>query len=1612
MQEYRGQYLQVFSALRAYEDDFFLLGRETSTQLVKEIHKTPVSRDPFLPRLAIVLFTQTDGDPGEIADEPPPPLKQLCVGLNEGLGHWGEREEGMPLIGCSVASIPDPKNHRLVKKGFSLTLLVTRPRDLTVRVGGSAGFIDKEDGHERAWSKCLREIDEQYLASSAADGTISDDGFVLAFFPGLIEGATDFKTRTRASYRFLRGKINADLPIYGAGAGEFSDAQRQCQVMAGPDLIANGYACAKVQTTLRFKMSMDHSLKTAPDVLIIKELKEGDRGRSIVSFAVPPNYETVPARDVLAGLRDKYKVQRFAFRAIELGEKREDLSFISVNPGDESLKLLGPVQENTLIRPAFADLSEPLFSQQITKRLPEDVPIAVIFSLTCHGWFLMMGAQEAEREATVLQVMENTQAPNCLVIPGFVFGEWGVGPDMNGQAQHYHSTRLVIADELTPRHHQRRQLEVIDQCSRNMYAALLRTEGSSGQRLTVREAAAVLTDPLFEAIVDLGYEGGMISLVNETDQTLVGAEAYGDVWQKLKKVTVVRLDEPDVLAQVYRDSFQEQMHRHIADSRREPACRREAAAGIVTQTVLPLWDGNLCLGTLQVGHPVPHNLLPNHERNALSAIARTAALHLGRVKVQYTIRDLDEAVRYAVSCEDQEKGWCHLARVAAQAVEVPFCLIRVLDRTGSFLKLVGGSQELLDLTRRHGRSYTSIGEGQGPVVQWFRRFSSQGRQMEPSTEVHVVPDTTRDRGLIAISGSVGELANFYQRILSYALGALISPQQGLVGVISFLSFRPEFFTPERTELVRKIAADASIVASVYKSVTREQLMLETTLSLTNIQTQVDHILRVSDDSKANFKAAAELLVTEAVKILPCEACTLHRIEEGHYLRLQAAAPDETIHNKREWDILNPKDYGFLLYLATQKGVYRASGQKLRENPRILVKTGVWSWLPKTNKLHSILAIPLVAPDGLHYGLLTLYNRLNEEGNPADSVDFTDVPTRVRSFLQEIATNVLEVLESRSRFALLAGLSEEFQTHLDSYANSPLISDRVFCHLAASLAKWLDAQICSIFLIRHPEKNLVLRGCYGWVSGDQMLYRASYEVGEGLTGRLAQLPEPVIISNVFADLRHTGKYFSEMYGPPDPDRTYEMITLPLRARQGDEPLGIITVHRKLPREFAHLLGFSERNGLALKLASHLARMAVVAIEEGPQTEEALEHERPAIAEILSVAANERLRALNHTQLAERIAEYFKARLCGIFLTLNQDPNFVNLSGANGDLRRFVDKIRIEKYDGPVGEAFGSRVTQSRDLPEQLSYTGLDQTLRACLKEPMLNLMAAPMNLGEECGGVILLVNRPSTSQGEQRERSLRKYHLEALGTGILLVRRDIEFAAHLHAYQEAMAEQLKATELASAAQTLAHAARNRLNTIASCLTVVRNPKASSALREERFRWIESTYEDFAKNVEELLEPVRRASTAELVDLANVVQKAVELNNAAAVERQIEIVNEVKVETWVKGRWIQIMGAVSAILENAVEACERTTGRICVTLVRSPENQMIGISVVDNGVGISAKNLRRVFAEGFSTKDRANGRKRGYGLHTARIALIFHEGEIEIEGPPGGGTRVTAWLPGDI
>lgn len=106
--------------------------------------------------------------------------------------------------------------------------------------------------------------------------------------------------------------------------------------------------------------------------------------------------------------------------------------------------------------------------------------------------------------------------------------------------------------------------------------------------------------------------------------------------------------------------------------------------------------------------------------------------------------------------------------------------------------------------------------------------------------------------------------------------------------------------------------------------------------------------------------------------------------------------------------------------------------------------------------------------------------------------------------------------------------------------------------------------------------------------------------------------------------------------------------------------------------------------------------------------------------------------------------------------------------------------------------------------------------------------------------------------------------------------------------------------------------------------------------------------------------------------------------------------------------ELMGwALENLFKNAIDAMVQQEGCIRIATTFDEERHCVRILVTDNGRGIDADNLARVFQPGFSTK------KRGWGLGLAfvrRIVEEYHGGDIHIPRSESGvGTTFEINLP---
>lgn len=137
--------------------------------------------------------------------------------------------------------------------------------------------------------------------------------------------------------------------------------------------------------------------------------------------------------------------------------------------------------------------------------------------------------------------------------------------------------------------------------------------------------------------------------------------------------------------------------------------------------------------------------------------------------------------------------------------------------------------------------------------------------------------------------------------------------------------------------------------------------------------------------------------------------------------------------------------------------------------------------------------------------------------------------------------------------------------------------------------------------------------------------------------------------------------------------------------------------------------------------------------------------------------------------------------------------------------------------------------------------------------------------------------------------------------------------------------------------------------------------------------------------------KAAGTAEIVDVAALIEDSLRMNADSLTRHRVSIVRDfadlppISVE---KHRLLQIL---VNLVRNAKHACTEhgQTGK-CITVRAERVDGRLRITVSDNGIGIAPENLTRIFAHGFTTRKDGHG----FGLHSGALAAVELGGSLSV------------------
>jgi PAS domain S-box-containing protein len=214
--------------------------------------------------------------------------------------------------------------------------------------------------------------------------------------------------------------------------------------------------------------------------------------------------------------------------------------------------------------------------------------------------------------------------------------------------------------------------------------------------------------------------------------------------------------------------------------------------------------------------------------------------------------------------------------------------------------------------------------------------------------------------------------------------------------------------------------------------------------------------------------------------------------------------------------------------------------------------------------------------------------------------------------------------------------------------------------------------------------------------------------------------------------------------------------------------------------------------------------------------------------------------------------------------------------------------------------------------------------------------------------------------------------------------------------------------------LAHELRNPLAPIRNAVRMLRLNFSDVPELNQLGDMISRQVAHLSRLVDDLLD-ISRISRGKLIltpeplELQSVFGTAVESVRALLEAKQHRLTVQLPDEPlWVNGDTVRLIQVFTNLLHNAVKF---TGGGGCLTLAAEPSGGEVVVRVRDNGAGIPAELLPRVFdlfAQG-NGRDRAQGGL-GIGLALVRNLVALHGGRVEVRSEgPGRGSEFSVRLP---
>jgi len=268
--------------------------------------------------------------------------------------------------------------------------------------------------------------------------------------------------------------------------------------------------------------------------------------------------------------------------------------------------------------------------------------------------------------------------------------------------------------------------------------------------------------------------------------------------------------------------------------------------------------------------------------------------------------------------------------------------------------------------------------------------------------------------------------------------------------------------------------------------------------------------------------------------------------------------------------------------------------------------------------------------------------------------------------------------------------------------------------------------------------------------------------------------------------------------------------------------------------------------------------------------------------------------------------------------------------------------------------------------------------------------------------------PTLTPGEwtlshgKRRVSISRSVREGTG-GVIMLLQDITEA---HAMEAQLQRHKRLSAMGEMAAALAHQLRTPL---ATALLYTSHLRGAALPDDERTRFADKALgrmRHLEALIKDMLVFVRGGKGAQdELSAAALVAEVQQVMEPQMVQHGIRFeVQDQCGDTKITGSHEALTGALTNLLANAMQACSADGGKVVLTAVFEPTQQVV-FRVKDNGRGIPSDILERLFEPFFTTRTEGTG----LGLAIVREVAQIHGGDVTVKSKVGEGSEFCFRLP---